>query len=136
MDHRMGGGRIDPKTEGQEINNGWQLERKDKDGVRHLAKAAWRVLAALQLAIEEEEAEAAQCGQSAANEDFEKEFRGMMPGSAEPGGLVQPAFQGRVLDDIIHRTCQCGARGFTYHVNDIPPNVIVAGKTHNTVKCV
>ena len=52
MDHRMGGGRasvFDLK------NNGWIPEPLDKDGVRHLAKAAWRVLAALELAIEEEE---------------------------------------------------------------------------------
>jgi dATP/dGTP diphosphohydrolase, N-terminal len=55
MDHRMGGGRMDPQQEGQEINNGWVPEPKDGDGVRHLAKAAWRVLAALELAIEEEE---------------------------------------------------------------------------------
>ena len=62
MDHRMGGGRIDvagvgPQLEGQKINNGWKMEARDKDGVRHLAKAAWRVLAALQLDIEEEERE-------------------------------------------------------------------------------
>jgi hypothetical protein len=65
MDHRMGGGRLDPQQEGQEINNGWRMETRDKDGVRHLAKAAWRILAALQLAIEEEEEKwLAQCGQS------------------------------------------------------------------------
>lgn len=32
--------------------------RYDSDGTRHLAKAAWRILAALQLDIEAEEAEA------------------------------------------------------------------------------
>ena len=52
MDHRMGGGRTEPFTK---ENNGWIPEPRDKDGVRHLAKAAWRILAALQLAIEEEE---------------------------------------------------------------------------------
>lgn len=31
---------------------------KDTDGTRHLAKAAWRILAALQLSIEEEHANA------------------------------------------------------------------------------
>lgn len=55
MDHRMGGGRIDPASLQQEHNNGWIPEAKDEDGVRHLAKAAWRVLAALELAIEEDE---------------------------------------------------------------------------------
>lgn len=54
MDHRMGGGR-NPQTKAT-ANNGWLLQAKDKDGVRHLAKAAWRVLAALELSIEEEEA--------------------------------------------------------------------------------
>src|SRR3974390_3542288 len=38
MDHRMGGGRAVPFTP---ENNGWVKEPKDKDGVRHLAKAAW-----------------------------------------------------------------------------------------------
>lgn len=55
MDHRMGGGRMHPEQEGQEINNGWRQEAYDQDGVRHLAKAAWRILAALELAIEEDE---------------------------------------------------------------------------------
>jgi hypothetical protein len=57
MDHRMGGGRHPGNTK---ENNGWIPEPKDTDGVRHLAKAAWRVLAALQLAIEEEELAARQ----------------------------------------------------------------------------
>jgi Domain of unknown function (DUF5664) len=70
MDHRMGGGRLDPQQEGQEINNGWRMETRDKDGVRHLAKAAWRILAALQLAIEEEEKGAAQCGQPPIHNDY------------------------------------------------------------------
>lgn len=55
MDHRMGGGRKEGNYDPTE-NNGWIQEAKDADGVRHLAKAAWRVLAALELAIEEEEA--------------------------------------------------------------------------------
>lgn len=62
MDHRMGGGRIPPEQEGQEINNGWRPEPMDEEGVRHLAKAAWRVLAALELAIEEDEARPCQPG--------------------------------------------------------------------------
>lgn len=57
MDHRMGGGRMDPQQEGQTINNGWKTERYDKDGVRHLAKAAWRIMAALELDMEEEQRE-------------------------------------------------------------------------------
>lgn len=60
MDHRMGGGRAVAVAVGekvQEINNGWRQESLDEDGVRHLAKAAWRVLAALELAIEEDERE-------------------------------------------------------------------------------
>ena len=56
MDHRMGGGRI-PDRIPDHVNNGWAMEHMDADGVRHLAKAAWRVLAALELAIEEQEAE-------------------------------------------------------------------------------
>jgi hypothetical protein len=57
MDHRMGGGRVYADRHLDLIvNNGWVQEMRDKDGVRHLAKAAWRILAALQLAIEEEEA--------------------------------------------------------------------------------
>lgn len=54
MDHRMGGGR-DPLPLIPPTNNGWLQEERDEDGVRHLAKAAWRILAALELAIEEEE---------------------------------------------------------------------------------
>jgi hypothetical protein len=56
MDHRMGGG-FDARLKFK--NNGWKLERYDTDGVRHLAKAAWRVLAALQLDIEAEQQEQA-----------------------------------------------------------------------------
>lgn len=53
MDHRMGSGR-DTLPLSPPINNGWLQESRDEDGVRHLAKAAWRILAALELAIEEE----------------------------------------------------------------------------------
>lgn len=57
MDHRMGGGRRqgEPTGELEFTNNGWVVQHRDTDDVRHLAKAAWRVLAALELAIEEEE---------------------------------------------------------------------------------
>lgn len=58
MDHRMGGGRCHPDCEDQKTNNGWITEAMDNDGVRHLAKAAWRILAALELAIEEDELKA------------------------------------------------------------------------------
>jgi hypothetical protein len=54
MDHRVGGGRI-PEGELAFTNNGWIIQHRDTDGVRHLAKAAWRILAALELAIEEDE---------------------------------------------------------------------------------
>lgn len=56
MDHRMGGGRVEGEPTGELAftNNGWVIQHRDEDGVRHLAKAAWRVLAALELAIEEE----------------------------------------------------------------------------------
>lgn len=53
MDHRMGGGRR-PTGELEFTNNGWIIQQRDTDGVRHLAKAAWRILAALELAIEAE----------------------------------------------------------------------------------
>jgi Domain of unknown function (DUF5664) len=60
MDHRMGGGRIketEPTGEAVFTNNGWVIQHRDTDGSRHLAKAAWRILAALELAIEAEEEE-------------------------------------------------------------------------------
>jgi hypothetical protein len=104
MDHRMGGGRLDPKQEGQEINNGWRMEARDKDGVRHLAKAAWRVLAALQLAIEEEEKAGPACGVR----DVEQKI---------------PA-------DVIVEKCGCGERLFTYRGGDIPPQVVAGTTLH------
>lgn len=55
IDHRTGGGFS--ATLKLTENNGWVVERYDTDGVRHLAKAAWRILAALQLDIEAERAE-------------------------------------------------------------------------------
>lgn len=54
IDHRTGGG-FSMKLNYE--NNGWIIERYDTDGERHLAKAAWRILAALQLDIEAERAE-------------------------------------------------------------------------------
>jgi|HubBroStandDraft_4_1064222.scaffolds.fasta_scaffold60668_2 hypothetical protein len=76
MDHRMGGGRVDAGGHLDLIvNNGWVQETRDKDGVRHLAKAAWRILAALQLAIEEEESGPQQ---QLGSPDFEKEFKSVI----------------------------------------------------------
>jgi hypothetical protein len=107
MDHRMGGGRH-PVFSPQ--NNGWIPEPRDKDGVRHLAKAAWRVLAALELAIEEEELAARQ--------------------SSEP--VPSPCNS----DDIVSSECSCGAVPFHYHRGDIPPNIVANGKTHSEARCV
>lgn len=106
MDHRMGGGR-QPTFSSK--NNGWIPEPMDKDGVRHLAKAAWRVLAALELAIEEEELEARQ--------------------SSKP---VPSPLSG---DDIVRSECKCGAHLLTYHRGDLAPQISAGGKTHTEDAC-
>lgn len=114
MDHRMGGGRVDPKEEGQEINNGWHMEGRDTDGVRHLAKAAWRVLAALQLAIEEEEA---------------GPQPGPLPDWADADWVDDPKAGVRdttqpLPNDVLQNKCFCGDRVFAYRAGDLSPCVV------------
>lgn len=101
MDHRMGGGR---QPEFSSKNNGWIPEPRDKDGVRHLAKAAWRVLAALELAIEEEELAARQ--------------------SSEP--VPSPLTE----STLATADCGCGAHTFARHCNDLPGSIVRDGIHH------
>ena len=115
MDHRMGGGRAVPFTP---ENNGWVKEPKDKDGVRHLAKAAWRVLAALELAIEEEEAQKVEETATARAEHVQE-------------GGFDPAALGLHSPD----ECKCGAMTFSRKPGDLPPTVIKDGETHSPYRC-
>lgn len=108
MDHRMGGGRADPAAP---ENNGWVMEPKDTDGVRHLAKAAWRVLAALELSIEDEEAAA-----------------------AIPKIGIRDATQ-PLPSDVGISPCACGARLFTCRSGELPPSVVSNGKHHTVTGC-
>jgi hypothetical protein len=120
MDHRMGGGRLDPQQEGQEINNGWRMETRDKDGVRHLAKAAWRILAALQLTIEEEES-----GPQLGSLDFEKEFKSVIVPGREQSARAGIRDTSQPLPaDVIQKTCKCGARVYAYRKGDLSPQVM------------
>lgn len=110
MDHRMGGGRAVPFTK---ENNGWIPERYDTDGVRHLAKALWRIAAALELDIEAEEAE-----------------------KASPKAGVRDTSQ-PIPDTHTQEKCQCGERVFTYYKDNLRPYVIdpTDGSSHSVEKC-
>jgi hypothetical protein len=80
--------------------------KKDTDGVYHLAKAIWRLMAQLQLDIEEE-ARAA---------------------SSEPVPSPVTAPWGE-------EHCQCGATSFTVQEGSLPPSVVADGTHHTLVKC-
>jgi hypothetical protein len=84
-------------------------EQLDTDGTRHLAKAAWRVLAELQLSIEAER--------------VVKE---------PPEGVKSP-----LKDDSILRKCACGKCDLAYHPGDLPPQIydMEAGIHHSEVIC-
>jgi hypothetical protein len=84
-------------------------EVKDTDGAYHLAKAAWRVLAELQLAIEAEAA------------------AGPATGARDPS---QPA-----PDDVIQVHCKCGKRLFNMRAGDMSPVVIAHGIMHGVDGC-
>lgn len=119
MDHRMGGGRVDAGGHLDLIaNNGWVQEALDKDGVRHLAKAAWRILAALELAIEEEEAQKVEETAAARAEHVQE-------------GGFDPAALGLHSPD----ECKCGAMTFSRKPGDLPPTVIKDGETHSPYRC-
>jgi hypothetical protein len=129
MDHRMGGGRLKPQQEGQSLNNGWIKEPRDKDGVRHLAKAAWRILAALQLAIEEEEMASKVTGWAEPSAVEIKSTDKLTIRPAEPYVFTHQ------IRDVIHTTCMCGIVPFHYQDGDLIPCVIADGRMHTVTRC-
>jgi hypothetical protein len=135
MDHRMGGGRLEPQQEGQSFNNGWIKEPRDKDGVRHLAKAAWRILAALQLAIEEEEMASRGTGSSV---DLISTALGreIKPTDKITLGPAEPYVFNHQTGTVTHTTCMCGIVPFHYRDGDLIPCVIAGGRTHTVTLCV
>jgi hypothetical protein len=82
-------------------------ELKDVDGAYHLAKAAWRILAQLQLSIEAERAAVPKAG---------------VRDTSQP----LPA-------DVIQTTCKCGKRVFAYRKGDLSPQTIDANGTFHKV---
>jgi hypothetical protein len=86
--------------------------RKDTDGVYHLAKAIWRLMAQLQLDVEADEKEAPKAG------------------IRDTSQLI-PA-------DVIQGTCHCKERVFAYRAGDLEPSVMDPAKRvlHTPTRCV
>jgi hypothetical protein len=83
----------------------------DDDGQYHLAKAAWRVLAQLELLIEEDMAKSPKAG---------------CRDTSQP-----------IPADVIQANCACGERVFAYRKGELAPQVVdpATGILHNMLGC-